>query len=61
MRDAFLRALAAELERYPDLGPGLIHRVGSVFAAWDCSFVAGRCSGNISTRSWAHRLRFGYR
>ena len=27
------RALAAELERYPDLGPGLIHRVGSVFAA----------------------------
>ena len=25
-RDAFLKALAAELERYPMIGPGLVHR-----------------------------------
>jgi hypothetical protein len=25
-RDAFLKALAAELERHPVIGPGLVHR-----------------------------------
>jgi len=25
-RDAFLRALAVELERYPAVGPGVVHR-----------------------------------
>jgi hypothetical protein len=25
-RDAFLRALAVELERYPVVGPGVVHR-----------------------------------
>lgn len=28
-RDAFLKALAAELERHPVIGPGLVHRVAA--------------------------------
>jgi hypothetical protein len=28
LRDPFLRSVAAELERHPDIGPGLIFRVG---------------------------------
>jgi hypothetical protein len=26
-RDQFVRALAAELEKYPEVGPGLVHRI----------------------------------
>jgi hypothetical protein len=28
-RDAFLKALAVELERHPVVGPGLVHRVAA--------------------------------
>jgi hypothetical protein len=28
-RDDFLRSLAAELERYPVIGPGLVHRLAA--------------------------------
>jgi hypothetical protein len=28
-RDAFLKALAVELEKYPVVGPGLVHRCAS--------------------------------
>jgi hypothetical protein len=28
-RDAFLKALAAELERHPVVGPGLVHRAAA--------------------------------
>ena len=28
-RDAFLKALAVELERHPVVGPGLVHRVSA--------------------------------
>jgi hypothetical protein len=28
LRDPFLRALALQLEKFPEIGPGLIHRLG---------------------------------
>ena len=37
-RDPFLRALAQELGREPQLGPGVIHRVAKI------------CSGSFSVR-----------
>jgi hypothetical protein len=33
LRDPFFRSLAAELERYPETGVGLIYRLGSRYSA----------------------------
>jgi hypothetical protein len=30
-RDAFLKALAAELEKHPTIGPGIVHRAAAAF------------------------------
>jgi hypothetical protein len=57
-RDAFVKALAAELQRHPVIGPGLVHRVAaeiqktfSVTAHTETAMTLSRDLGHVRRRA----------